>query len=221
MDPSSAPRSALVTADDVRDEVHRLFDAGPEGLLVIRVYGEDGDAATADATFREMLESLRMYDDRYREGSAVTVRGPTKEMLTRAMLVIGRDEHQRKILGQALVGFGRRFIDPLAGLLDTTPEGSLVTRLMMTRDIFLAQVASLNLTPESQQILATDLKTLLSDDYLAMLAENEERVQRPRVTELAKQVLRVIGSIVRRAFARWPHHAEQIAGTCCGVFRPT
>jgi hypothetical protein len=212
---SYAPRLSrpLISTDDVVQELHRLFDAGPESGLVIRVYGEaPGSSADADATFREMLASLRMYDDRFRAGSPVMVQAPTRASLSRAMSVLGRDEHQRRILNQVLTTFGRRLIDPLGDLLDTTPAGSLVSRLGMMRDLFLAQIADLKLTSESQQILGDDVRKLLSDEYLAMLAEHEERVQRPRVTRLAQDVLRLIGGTFRRALLRWPDHADRIAG---------
>ena len=83
----------------------------------------------------------------------------------------------------------------------------------MMRDLFLAQIADLKLTPESQQILSDDVRKLLSDEYLAMVAEHEERVQRPRVTRVAQEVLRLIGGTFRRALLRWPDHAERIAAT--------
>ena len=201
----------LVTSDDVVRELHRLFGAGNESGLVIRVYGEqDGKA---DDTFREMLASLQMYDERFGEGGKILVQPPPRAVLVRAMSVLGREEYQRRILAQVLSTFGRRLVDPLGEMLDATPEGSLVARLGMLRDLFLAQVVDLRLTPESQQILSGDLRKLLSDEYLAMVAENEERVQRPRLTRLAQEVLRLIGGVFRRAFARWPDHAERIAST--------
>jgi hypothetical protein len=207
-----AEPSPLVTHDDVVREIHRLFDAGPDAGLVIRVHGDGGDAEGADAAFREMLASLRMYDDRFRDGGTVTVQAPTRASLARAMSVLGREEHQRRILGQVLTTFGRRLIDPLGYQLDTAPEGSLMARLGMMRDMFLAHVNDLKLTPESQQIVSDDLRKVLSDEYLAMLAEHEERVQRPRVTRLAQEVLRLVGSTFRRALQRWPEHADGIAG---------
>lgn len=202
----------LITTDDVLREVHRLFDAGPESGLVIRVHGAD-DARSVDATLREMLASLRMYDDRFRGGGEVTVEAPSKESLVRAMVVLGREEHQKQILSHVLTTFGRHVIDPLTDLLDATPEGTLVSRLSMMRDLFLAQVHDLRLTAESEQILSGDVRRLLSDEYLAMVAENEERVQRPRVTRLAQQILRMIGTTFRRALERWPDHAERIAAS--------
>ena len=195
------------------EEVHRLFDAGPDTGLVIRVYGEESGGPEADAAFREMLASLRMYDDRFGAGVAVKVEAPTRASLARAMSVLGREEHQRRILGQVLTTFGRRLIDPLGDQLDPSPQGSLLPRLGLMRDMFLAQATELRLTPESQQILADDLRKLLSDDYLAMIAEHEERVQRPRVTHLAQEVLRLIGGTFHRALQRWPDHADGIAGS--------
>ncbi len=208
------PPEQLVTAADVMEEVHRLFDAGGTSGLKIRVYGEpEGGSAESDAAFREMLESLRMYDDRFGTGAAVMVQAPTRASLSRAMSVLGREEHQRRILAQVLTTFGRRLIDPLGDQLDVTPAGSLMARLGMMRDLCLAQIADLKLTPESQQIVSDDMRKLLSDEYLAMLAEHEERVQRPRITHLAQEVLRLIGGTFRRALLRWPDHAELIAGS--------
>jgi hypothetical protein len=211
---SSAPSSSrpLVTQDDVVHEIHRLFDAGADSGLVIRVYGDPADGRSADATFREMLASLRMYDDRFGAG-VVKVQAPTRASLARAMSVLGREEHQRKILGQVLTTFGRRLIDPLGDQLDATPAGAQMARLGMMRDLFLAQVADLKLTPESQQILSDDLRKLLTEEYLAMLAEHEDRVQRPRVVRLAQEVLRLVGDTFRRALQRWPGHADGIAGS--------
>jgi hypothetical protein len=203
----------IITTDEVRREVHRLFDAGPATGLVIRVHGGEDVAGSADETFREMLASLRMYDDRYRTGGEVLVQAPSKESLVRAMVIIGREEHQKQILNQVLTTFGRHLIDPLTDLLDATPEGMLVSRLSMMRDIFLAQIVDLRLTLESQQILSGDLRALFSDEYLAMVAENEERVQRPRVARLAQRILRLIATTFRRALARWPDHAERIAAS--------
>ncbi len=44
-----------------------------------------------------------------------------------------------------------------------------------------------------------------------MLAEHEEQVQRPKVVELAQQVLHLVGAVFQRAFSSWPSHAESIA----------
>lgn len=45
--------------------------------------------------------------------------------------------------------------------------------MLAPRERMIGFVAQLELTHESQEIVANDLRKLLSDDYLAMLAENE------------------------------------------------
>jgi hypothetical protein len=208
------PQPSLITTEDVVQEIQRLFGGGPDSGLVIRVYGATSNEGAGD-TFREMLASLQMYDDRYRQGSGVEVLvdAPDRATIARALSVLGQERHQKKILDHILTTFGRRLIDPLAAILDTTPNGTLMGRLSMMRDIFLAQIAELRMTPESQQILSEDVCKLMNDDYLAMVAEHEERVQRPRVTKLAQQILRLVGSTFHRALRRWPEHADQIAAT--------
>jgi hypothetical protein len=202
---------SLITTDDVVREVQRLFDAGPESGLVIRVYGESSNDG-ADDTFREMLASLQMYDDRYRKGGGeVLVDAPDQATIARALSVLGQEQNQKRILDHILTTFGRRLVDPLAAILDTTSNGTVIGRLTMMRDIFLAQIAELCMTPESQQILSDDVSRLMSDEYLSRVAEHEERVQRPRVTKLAQQILRLVGSIFHRALRRWSEHADQIA----------
>jgi hypothetical protein len=56
-----------------------------------------------------------------------------------------------------------------------------------------------------------DLGRLLTDEYLTMLAEHEERVQRPRVKMLAQEVLQLVGATFQRAFRHWHDNAAQIA----------
>ncbi|HTN91913.1 MAG TPA: hypothetical protein VL242_49930 [Sorangium sp.] len=216
MDPrgKSLPPGPLVTDEDIREELRRLFDAGPDSGLVIRVYGESGEGAAAADAFREMFASLRMYEGMQQDQPLeILVDAPSKAHIARALSVLGHEQHQKRILDHILTTFGRRLIDPLAEILDTTPAGSVTARLTMLRDIFLAHIAELRMTPESQQILTSDLRRLMSDDYLAMVAENEERVQRPRVAKLAQQILRLVGSTFHRALRRWPAHAEQIASS--------
>jgi hypothetical protein len=203
----------LVTATDVMAEIQRQFGAGADAGLKIRVYGApEGGEASAEA-FREMLASLQMYDDRYKVGAGddVMVEPPSRAALTRGLSVLGRVEHQKRVLDHILTTFGRRLIDPLAAILDTTPEGALTARLGTARDLLIAQIADLKLTPESQQILTNDIQKLLTPEYLAMVAEHEERVQRPQVKALAQQILRLLGATFHRALGRWPEHAEQIA----------
>lgn len=205
-----APQSSIISAEDVEQEIQRLFLAQAGSGLVIRVYGESGGAAENLEAFREMLDSLRMYDYG-NTGGDVLVDAPNRSILARALGVLAREEHQKRILDRVLTTFGRHLIDPLATILDTTPEGSIMSRLTVLRDVFLAQVVDLKLTLESQQMLSEDLKRMMSDEYLAMVAEHEERVQRPRVRRLAQQILRLVGSTFHKALRSWPAHADQIA----------
>lgn len=204
----------LITEEDIRGELHRLFDAGADSGLVIRVYGSTDEGNEAADTFREMLASLRMYEGKQKgEPLEMLVDAPSKAHIARALSVLGNEQHQKRVLDHILTTFGRRLIDPLAQILDTTPSGSVSSRLTQLRDIFLAHIADLRMTPESQNIISNDVRKLLTDDYLLMVAENEERVQRPRVAKLAQQILRLVGSTFHRALRRWPSHAEQIASS--------
>ncbi|MRG90547.1 hypothetical protein [Polyangium spumosum] len=208
--PSTPPPPGLISEQDVEQEIQRLFLAQAGSGLVIRVYGEEGGTAENIEAFREMLTSLRMYDYGSAAGD-VLVDAPNRQILTRALSVLAREQHQKRILDHVLTTFGRHLIDPLALILDTTPEGTIISRLSMLRDVFLAQIVELKLTQESQSMLSEDLKRLLTDDYLAMVAEHEERVQRPRVRRLAQQILRLVGSTFHKALRGWPEHAERIA----------
>ncbi len=213
---SRAPES-LVDPTDVRRAIEDLFDAGADSGLVIRVYGEDGRSAAALDTFREMLASLKMHDDQNAgalgDGLVPT---PDRRAIGKALSLLGHEPIQRSILDHVLTTFGRKLIDPLGALLDRTPEGSLMGRLTMLRDIFLAQVTGLHLTQESQQILSGDIKKLLGEEYLAMIVDNEEKVQRPRVRRLAQQLLQVVGVRFRGALQRWPNRADEIVDGICG-----
>lgn len=207
--------SPLVTTSDVMQEIQRHFGAGVEAGLVIRVHGEPAGGEASAEAFREMMASLRMYDDRYSLSTPaeVLVEPPSRAAIARGLSVLGRVEHQKKVLDHVLTTFGRRLIDPLAVILDTTPAGALTLRMATARDLLIGQIADLKLTPESQQILTDDIRKLLTDQYLAMVAEHEERVQRPQVKALAQQILRLLGTTFRRALERWPAHAEQIAAS--------
>lgn len=210
---ASVPPPPLITEDDIRDEISRLFGAAPESGLVIRVYGLGATTAANDA-IREMLASLRMYEGKKEdEPFEIFVEPPGKAQIAQALAVIGLEEHQKRVLDCALTTFGRRLTDPLATILDSTPTGSVMARLSLVRDLFLAQIGDLRMTPESQRTLSSDVRKLLSDEYLAKIAENEERVQRPKVARLAQQILRLVGSTFHRALKRWPAHAERIAAS--------
>lgn len=206
----ASPQSPLITAQDVEAEIQRLFLAQAGSGLVIRVYGEEGGTAENIEAFREMLNSLRLYD--YGTGTGeVFVDAPNSSVLTRALNVLAREQHQKRILDRVLTTFGHHLIDPLAAILDTTPEGTIMSRLGVLRDLFLAQIAELKLTHESQDMLTQDLLMAFDDAYLRMVAEHEERVQRPRVRKLAQEVLRLVGSTFHGALRAWPEHAENIA----------
>src|SRR4051812_2130159 len=114
--PETDSELTQTTTDDVVREIQRLFDAGPESGLVIRVYGESGNDG-ADDTFREMLASLQMYDDRYREGGGeVLVDAPDRATIARALSVLGQEQHRKRLLDHVLTTFGRRLVDPLAAI---------------------------------------------------------------------------------------------------------
>jgi hypothetical protein len=201
--------SPIVDPGDVRRAVEDLFDAGADNGLVIRVYGEAGqDSPAALDTFREMLASLQMHDDGSGALGDVAVPTPDRRAIHKALSLLGNDAIQRSILDHVLTTFGRKLIDPLGALLDRTPEGSLMGRLTMLRDIFLAQITGLHLTQESQALLSADVKKLLNNDYLAKVAAHEEEVQRPRVRRLAQQMLQVVGTTFRAALRRWPERGD-------------
>ncbi|HRI72540.1 MAG TPA: hypothetical protein PK156_50235 [Polyangium sp.] len=200
----------MITSQDVEAEIQRLFLTQAGSGLVIRVYGEEGGTAENLEAFREMLNSLRLYD--YGSGTGeVIVDAPNSSVLNRALNVLAREQHQKRILDRVLTTFGRRLIDPLATILDTTPEGTIMSRLGVLRDLFLAQIAELKLTRESQDMLTQDLFLAFDDPYLRMVAEHEERVQRPRVRRLAQEILRLVGTTFHAALRAWPEHADNIA----------
>ncbi len=205
---------AAITTNDVEAELERLFGSSQDSGLVIEVVGEHPSNSSPEAAqaFKVLLESLRMFDDRYAERSAeILVDAPDSKTITKALCVLAKDEHQKRLLDVVLTTFGRRLIDPLAAMLEQGPVGTLSARLRELRENIFAQVHDLHLTNESQQILLDDLAKLYTDDYLAMVAEHEERVQRPRVEQLAQRTLRLIGTIFYRALKRWPEHAALIA----------
>ncbi len=206
-----------ISTEDVVREVHRLFDAGPESGLTIHVYGEPGEPES-DA-LREMLDSLRMHDDRYRADGELVVGAPTAASIARALSILARDEQRRRVLEHVLTGFGHRLVAPLGDILDDGPPGALHSRLTMMRDLFLAQIAELRLTPDSQRTLVDDVRALLTDPYLGLLAETEERIERPRVRRLARELLRVLGTIFSRALDGLPADADRLAAAVADRLR--
>ncbi len=208
---------SIVDPGDVRAAIEHLFDAGVDNGLVIRVYGEsDSHSPAAMDTFREMLASLKMHDDPTRGVlSDEPVPTPNRAAIAKAVNLLASEVVQRGVLDHVLTTFGRRLIDPLGALLDRTPEGTLMARLTMLRDIFVAQVTGLHLTGESQQMITGDIRRMMNDAYLAKIAENEETVQRPRVRRLAQQVLQIVGAIFRTALRRFPERSDQVVDGIC------
>jgi hypothetical protein len=200
-------RGVTVTESDVEQEIVRLFGNPAESGLVIRVQGEDLTHSGRIEAFRELLGSLTLYDF----SSEQRVEPPDADALTAALAVIGELRVKRRVFERILLTFGKQLVDPLGKILDTTPGGVLLANMTSIRDNLMAWIARLRLTQESQDKLTRDLRGLLSDQYLAGLAEHEEKVQRPRVTELAKEILRLIGGVFERAFRNWPQQARTIA----------
>lgn len=204
----SAP--SVVTHGDVERTVRQLFSVTDGQELVVRVHGA-GDREQRNDAFSELLESLAMYNGGALKAAELRVAPPGKEAIVRALSVLGQKGLQRRLFERVLLTFGRALVDPLAEILDRAPGGPLLTHMASLRLRLFQGVGDLRLTQETQQILMTDLGRLLSDDYLSMLAEHEEKVQRPRVKKLAQEVLQLVGSTFHRAFQRWHDNAQQIA----------
>ncbi|MBZ0116277.1 MAG: hypothetical protein K8H88_04765 [Sandaracinaceae bacterium] len=204
----------LISANDVRSELQRLFGGGSDGQLVVSVYGSEDDAGVV-ATFDELMHSLHMHGGgpSARGLPDMLVQAPDAALIERALSVLGRQELQRQVLDQVLTTFGRRLIDPLGDVLDTSPTGAIMAALIRVRGRLLTDVRDLSVTSETRSILANDVAKLLDDEYLAMLADHEERVQRPRVKKLAQEILRLIGDNFHAALERWPRHAGAIAAS--------
>lgn len=200
-------RAVTVTESDVEQEIARLFGNPAESGLVIRVHGDDLSHSGRIEAFRELLGSLSLYDF----SSHQRVEPPDVDALAGALAVIGELRVKRRVFERILITFGKQLVDPLGKILDTTPGGMLLANMTSIRDNLMAWIARLRLTEESQDKLTRDLLGLLSDEYLAELAEHEEKVQRPRVAELAKEILRLIGGVFERAFRNWPQQARTIA----------
>ncbi len=199
-----------ISQHDIEDEIARLFGDPGETGLVIRVHGEDGNLSSRSEAFRELLSSLALYDY-HGQAQEVTVKPPDPESMAKALAVLGKPHLKRRLFERILLTFGKHIVEPLGQILDTTPGGLLLERMASLRATVLSWIADLKLTHETQSILSGDLAKLLSDEYLQMLAEHEEKVQRPRVSELAQQLLHLIGSTFERAFRQWPKHARHIA----------
>jgi hypothetical protein len=202
--------SPIVTHGDVEQTIRTLFSVADNHDLVVRVQGAD-DNEERDHAFGELLDSLAMYNGGALNATALVVAPPSKESLTRALSVLGKQNLQLRLFEKILLTFGRTLVDPLAEILDRAPGGPLLTHMASLRLRLFQDVGVLRLTQETQQILMGDLGRLLNDDYLTMLAEHEEKVQRPRVKRLAKEVLELVGSTFQKAFQHWHDNASQIA----------
>lgn len=206
----SKSQSITVSEADVENEITRLFGNHDQAGLVIRVQGGDGSAAGRSAAFSELLDSLQLYDF-HKNRKEIRVAPPDKETIASALAVLANSGLKRRLFERILLTFGKRIVDPMGQILDTTPGGALLERIASIRNNLLDSIRELRLTYETQAILLGDLEKLLSDEYMDMLAEHEENVQRPRVTQLAQDILHLIGTTFERAFRQWPHHAETIA----------
>lgn len=188
-------------------EIERLFGDG-DGMLVVTVAGGEEGAAE---TYRELMASLAYHHGAGTELGDIMVDVPDKDTLAKSLRVLSQPALQRAIMDQLLTAFGKRLIEPLRKLLDPGPQGALMAELVRMRGGLIQHVAKLQITEETRMLLGADIEKLLSDEYLDMLAENEEKVQQPRVQALAQEILHLLGNIFYRALQRWPGHADQIA----------
>jgi hypothetical protein len=195
-------RPSLITQRDVEVEVERLF--GNEGV-VVRVHSDDPSQAARDEAFRELLDSLKMYG----YADAVTVEAPGADSITKALGVLAGERLQRQLFQRILSTFGGKVVNPLVQILESSPQG-VRERMEDLRVRLVASVAELKISSETADLLRADLKKLLTDEYIDMLAEHEEKVQRPLATNLAQEVLHLIGATFQRAFRKWPVHARHI-----------
>lgn len=203
-----------ISPDDVETVVRRLFAGADDAAagLVITVQGDQDCVGRADA-FRELLESLALYDDQYRTTREIRIEPPDKEALAAGLSTLGQPRLQKRLFHYILLTFGRAVVDPLGGLIADVTGGTLVHRMRDIRERLRAEVRELRLSSETQGILVGDLEKLLTDEYLEMLAEHEETVQRPRASELAQEVLHLIGAAFQRAFQSWDSNARRIAAS--------
>lgn len=198
-----------VSQADVEAEITRLFGGSNPSGLVIRVHGEGGTGGRTEA-FRELLSSLAMYEYPGLE-EEITVKPPDATVIAKALSVLGTPQLRRRVFERILLTFGKRIVDPLGKILDTTPEGKLFARMSHLRESIMTWIGELKLTYETQKVLTDDLRKLLTNEYFTTLVEHEEKIQRPRVAELAQQILQLVGNTFERAFRHWPNHASIIA----------
>lgn len=190
--------------------ISALFGAADNHDLVVRVQGAEG-SEERNLAFAELRDSLAMYNGDILSATHLVLAPPSKESLSRALSVLGKKHLQFRLFERILLTFGKTLVDPLAEILDRTPGGALLTHMAALRLRLFESVGELGLTQETQEILIGDVTRLLNDDYLSMLAEHEEKIQRPRAKKLAQEVLQLVGSTFQRAFLHWHDNAERIA----------
>lgn len=199
--PSAGSRKNLISAEDVELEVERLF--GTDGL-VVRVLSDDPSQSARNSAFGELLDSLRMYG--YTDVAMVET--PGADTIGRALSVLAKDHLQRQLFQKILLTFGGRIVSPLVAILDSAR--GVRTRMDELRGALLSGVGQLKVSAETAALIRDDLEKLLTPDYLDMLADHEEKVQRPLAEKLAQEVLHLIGATFQRAFKKWPEHASLI-----------
>lgn len=216
--PSIAP-APLISPEDVEQELLRLFGAGENRDLVVRVQGA-GRSEDRALAFEELKRSLAMYET-VGPNSTRGLKPPDAKTIARALLVLTQKSLQHRLFERILSTFGRDLVDPLARILDLGSDGPLLGRMKDLRSTMLTGIDELHLSRETREVLYADLSRLLTDDYLGLLAEHEENAQRPRVKKLAQEVLHLVGATFQRAFAHWPEHAERIAQSVHRRFNAT
>lgn len=203
-----------ITPDAVEAEVNRLFGGGSNSRgLIIRVHGADEPGAERTSAFKELLESLSIYSDQYRDLAEIEIEPPDERSVYQGLLVLGKKQLQQVLFRKILVTLGREIVDPLGEILSTTPDGTLFNRIVAIRHQLRSRITNLRMSYETRAILLGDLDALLTDDYLMMLVEHEEIVQHPRAEALVQKILHLIGETLRQAFEQWPDNAKRIAAS--------
>lgn len=218
---TTARPAGLIDDGQIEAWVRATFGASEvDGVRVVvkvdgRAVGErtGGPALRASdpamrAAIRELTQSFAMHGGSIAPGDT-RVGAPPAATIRTALRALTDPEARRRALGAALSIFGRRVVAPLEALL-TSRQASPAARLAMFREQLRAQVAALPLASETQRILRTDLDAMLTDEYLAMLADNEERTLRPRLTELARRVLDVLAGTFHRALDRFDANVDAV-----------
>lgn len=218
MFPTPPPPRALIDDGEIAALVSSLLgERTPSGQnLVIKIGGvsiespsnlDRDEVEQMRAAVQELKQSLQMHGSAS-SLMAVQVGPPDVRTLRRALAVLGDPRARRNVLESALEIFGRRVIDPIAHALE---PAELLPRLRVWRDRIFDESRALRLHGDAATVLRGDLEKLLGDEYLAMIADYEERSVRPRLRTLASQVLDLLGHVFHRAFRTFGDHGEAIA----------